>query len=683
MNFVGTSGNDTFGGTPQNDTARGGVGNDSLWGNDGDDTLNGDNNQDRLHGGAGNDFLQGGLGGDLLIGDNGNDTLYGQTGVDLLYGGDGDDLLYMEADSGVLDGGSGVDSLTPVVFDGATNDIVIDMRAAATAVGTTINGTLVRNVERSASYFATGAGNDTLIFDMPAGDFHWYAGLGDSTLVISLATATTAIHTIIDGLNIGDYELVTDDGDFDFEMNSARPIAGNRFDVTGGQGDDDLIGLNRNDVLKGGAGGDTLTGQAGDDLLDGGAGRDSMIGGKGNDTYYVDNPFDQVFEVLNQGADTVYTSASLTLGGTEIETVILTGTGNINVVANAGVTSIVGNSGDNSIDGGASGDTMAGAGGNDTYTVDDPFDRVIERAGEGVDMVYASISYEIGNSYVENAALTGSAYIYLTGNALDNWLGGNTGNNRIYGGLGADTLAGGAGDDTYAVENAADQVLELAGEGTDLVGSSISYTLTDNVENLTLTGDEHISGWGNAATNIIRGNYRDNALDGGSAGNDALLGGLGNDSYIVSHAGVTVVERTGEGHDTVYAFINFALGANLEDLNLDGTAANGKGNGLDNAIVGNASSNHLSGEGGNDTLSGEGGQDVFVFGLGSGADVITDFSVIDHDRINVNAYSHGTAGGGGITVTQSGLDVVIDLGTGNMITVLNSLSAAVYTHIFW
>ena len=122
------------------------------------------------------------------------------------------------------------------------------------------------------------------------------------------------------------------------------------------------------------------------------------------------------------------------------------------------------------------------------------------------------------------------------------------GNDLLDGGAGADTMKGGIGDDTYIVDNAKDAVVENDGEGHDSVQASVSYTLSDNVEDLTLTGKGNISGTGNeldnvlgsdniddtgnGLNNIITGNGGDNVLNGG-ADADRMVGGAGNDTYHV------------------------------------------------------------------------------------------------------------------------------------------------------
>ena len=98
-------------------------------------------------------------------------------------------------------------------------------------------------------------------------------------------------------------------------------------------------------------------------------------------------------------------------------------------------------------------------------------------------------------------------------------------------------MKGGAGNDTYIVDNRYDKIVELVSSGTDTIKSSVSYTLSANVENLTLTGSNSINASGNGLKNILIGNTASNILDGGTgndilnsgAGADTLKGGLGND----------------------------------------------------------------------------------------------------------------------------------------------------------
>ena len=363
--------------------------------------------------------------------------------------------------------------------------------------------------------------------------------------------------------------------------------------LTGTAGADTLTGTAANNLINGLGGNDTLSGLGGDDTLNGGSGNDSMAGGIGNDTYIVDSTLDIVTEAANQGIDTVNSSVTRTLGA-NLENLTLTGAAAINGTGNALDNVLRGNSGANVLSGGA---------GNDTYYVSSG-DTVTESNNQGTDSVYADVSWTLGNN-IENLTLTGSAAINGTGNALNNVIIGNAGNNTLSGGAGADTLAGGAGNDTYVVDNSSDVVTENLNQGIDLVQAGVTYTLSANLENLTLTGVRTINGTGNALDNVLTGN----------GGANVLRGMAGNDIYFITGAD-SVVESAGRGEDLVYSAVSHTLAANVENLILTGVAAlNGTGNTLNNLLRGNSGANVLAGATGNDMLEGGGAGDI-LFGNG-------------------------------------------------------------------
>lgn len=139
----------------------------------------------------------------------------------------------------------------------------------------------------------------------------------------------------------------------------------------------------------------------------------------------------------------------------------------------------------------------------------------------------AYISYQLPEEVeVEVLELKGWGGVNLngTGNSLANRLIGNSGANTLDGGAGADVMLGGQGNDTYVVDDSADRVIERANEGVDTVKASVSFTLSEELENFTLTGDQSINATGNAMRNLLIGNRGDNRLD-GAKGADTMQGG--------------------------------------------------------------------------------------------------------------------------------------------------------------
>ncbi|WP_246881469.1 putative Ig domain-containing protein [Acidovorax sp. JG5] len=540
-----------------------------------------------------------------------NLTLNGTTGNDTLTGGAGNDTLNGQAGNDTLNGGVGND---------------------------TLNG---------------GTGNDTMV-----------GGLGNDTYVVDSATDVVT-------------EAATEGTDL-VQSSVTHTLANNVENLTlTGTSAINGTGNALNNVLTGNSAVNTLTGGAGNDTLDGAAGADKLLGGAGDDTYIVDNTGDVITENASEGNDTVRSSVTLTLAN-NVENLVLTGTTAINGTGNTLNNTITGNSAANTLSGGTGADTMIGGAGNDTYVVDNTGDVVTENANEGTDLVQSGVTYTL-SANVENLTLTGTTAINGTGNALDNVLTGNTaantlnggaGNDTLNGGTGADTMIGGAGNDIYVVDNASDVVTELVGEGIDLVQSSVSTTLSANVENLTLTGTTAINGTGNALDNMLIGNSANNTLTGGDGndtidggtGNDTMVGGLGDDTYVVNVSTDVVTEAANAGNDTIQSAVTLTLTTNVENLVLTGaTAINGTGNTLNNLVRGNTAINTLNGGTGNDILEGGDGNDILtdtsgtaLFNGGAGADTITGGSSAEIFLGGLGNDTYTTAGGNDIILFNKG-----------------------------
>ena len=263
---------------------------------------------------------------------------------------------------------------------------------------------------------------------------------------------------------------------------------------------------------------------------------------------------------------------------------------------------------------------MEGGSGNDAYSVDSVDDKVVEAANAGIDSVRSTITYALGENF-ENLTLAGNAIgghgnalnNQITGNALDNvlvgyegndtvsggagrdTLHGNEGNDALNGGLGADTMIGGIGNDSYYFDDAGDQIIEYAGEGTETVTAMVNYTLGENLENVKLWGTADLLAAGNSLANVMSGNTGSNTLQ-GYEGNDKLSGADGKELLI---------------------------GCDDNDY-LSGDAG-------DDTLLGGAGVDTLIGGAGADRLEGGSGKDVFIFAKASDlqGDIVEDFELGD------------------------------------------------------
>jgi Ca2+-binding RTX toxin-like protein len=330
---------------------------------------------------------------------------------------------------------------------------------------------------------------------------------------------------------------------------------------------------------------------------------------------------------------------------------------------------------------------------------------VTEAVNSGTDTVRTALSsYTLGDN-VENLTFTGAGSFSGTGNALDNTitggagsdalsggdgndvlngaagvdtLNGGAGDDTLNGGTGADVMTGGTGHDTYVVDVAAvagvggDVVSEALNEGTDTVQTSLtSYTLGDNVENLTFTGTAAFAGTGNTLDNTLTGGAGNDTLT-GLAGADVLNGGAGNDSLL-----------GGGGNDT----LNGAAGTDTLDGGAGVDTLSG-GAGAD-TLVGGAGGDVINGGAGNDTMTGGvvppaggiiggsataligGDNDTFVFAAGFGNDNIVDFDAdatggqdfLDIAGLGITAANFATS----VIITDLGAEMSVTIGANSIL----------------
>jgi len=482
------------------------------------------------------------------------------------------------------------DAQVTATTDGALTTLSI----SATADGTIIN--------RSIEIYSVVVGFDTSAVTAFTDIANTNRGL-----LLNAASADQVVATL--SAAIASPYLVNVDGTTGNDTLNGTPASDR---LLGLAGTDTLNGFGGDDVLLGGDGNDTLNGGAGNDTLDGGTGADRLTGGTGDDVYVVDNTLDVVIEAINEGRDTLRAAISGLILPDNFEVLELLGTvfaGTGNALANvlngndAG-NQLRGGAGDDVIDGGAGSDSLYGDADNDTLIggagndlLDGGAGNDLLIGGVGDDTLIGGIGVDTASYAEATAAVSVSLAIVgaqdtlgagfdsldtieiLIGSRFNDTLTGGVGNDTLDGGAGADILVGWLGNDTYMVDNAGDEVTEFSGFGTDLVMASISYALTNYVENLTLTGTANINGTGNALNNIIIGNAGTNILLGlegddritPGGGNNIVDGGAGTDTMVLggTRSSYTVYAVSAPGLTTQYYFYgtgNASRGNGIESV---------------------------------------------------------------------------------------------------------------------
>ena len=451
----------------------------------------------------------------VMTGGSGDDLLYGGGLDDTLKGGIGDDNLQSGIGGGVIDGGEGVDrwnadlsALGTAVFSAAASQTVAQLGTLGLAVTgieavdlTTGNGNdnITMAGYANNDSFSTQAGNDSVNVGL---GFDWInGGTGDDVLIADYSSAVTAVtQRDIGG---GWTRLEMGDG-----SNRTDYYSMERFNLTGGSG---------NDAMSGGALNDTLTGGDGNDWLNGNRGSDQIAGGAGVDTWVGD------YSHLGTNVSMVLSAAgAASVGGTGTK---LTGIENVSISTGSGNDTI----------------NLSAASGDDTVNTGDGDDTILMgrghheslNAGTGTDSMTVSFAlagtgirmWDIGGGWwragstggdyqfdfvnVETVNIAGSARSdRINGFYGDDTLNGGAGVDFVDGGRGNDRLTGGAGPDVFVFSDiwnagvdlitdaAAGDMLRMvgvtlsgvmgAGDGTGLLGGQMDLSVSGGITTLHL-----------------------------------------------------------------------------------------------------------------------------------------------------------------------------------------------------
>jgi Ca2+-binding RTX toxin-like protein len=509
------------------------------------------------------DILQFVLSGDdEIIGTRFFETMNGYSGNDILRPGYAN---FYDPYGDVVDGGQGNDTVSfSDVLVAVTIDLGLDKAFTTVDI---VNGR-VRAQLISIENATGGSGNDLLIGNDITNILR--GGAGDD--VIMPGKATSLSHDIVDGgegsdtasfewqsvnlyVNIGSGIAYQTSSTQDQNIVYADLIS--IENVTGGRGNDLLIGDDTSNILRGGAGNDVIMpGRTG---LTSGS-QDAVDGGDGNDTVSFEWQSAGVNVNLSTGiaTDAIPATARTAVNASLVSIENATGGGGNDV--------LIGNIGANILNGGAGNDRLYGGSGNDTLYGGAGND--ILRGGAGADILdggtgtdradYTRSSAGITANLISGAVSNGDTLISIEniyGSRYDDILLGSNAANTLYGGAGFDQLVGGGGNDR--LEGQAGNDLMFGGDGNDIMGGGDGLdTLFGDAGNDTIYGgndNDYIEG--RAGNDVLWGDAGDDQIFGG-AGNDYAVLGAGNDAFTMGTGDDRLRFDYGNGQDTIFDFGN-------------------------------------------------------------------------------------------------------------------------------
>jgi len=408
------------------------------------------------------------------------------------------------------------------------------------------------------------------------------------------------------------------------------------------------------DVLFGGTGGDEIWGQGGDDWISGGEGDDFIVGGRGSDTM-----------LGGAGNDVIYAGGRYGDFLLSDDDVLDGGDGDDTLISTSGDNVFLGGAGDDKISCG-SGDNLAyGGDGNDQ----------IRATGSGHNEFYG----EAGNDS-------------LTGGSGDDYLDGGDGHDVLIGNAGADIMLGGAGNDFLDVYQ--DGVVQ-GGEGNDIyqfrLGAGTNTVVDDLGSNRLVIFSLEYSDWlserplepvsRDSVQLYVEGNrYR---IAYGDRGDEIILGS----ADFAALTGLTLRHMVGyrieypPGSDSPQQVENYDdellplsqlapqyLGYGDSDylIGKEGASNTLDGKDGDDFLIGGSRDDTLIGGAGNDVLDGGDGGDRYIFNPGDGVDVVFDSGTQGADTlafgpgIDPESLTLGVAGALLIRIGDTGDAVYVD-----------------------